>query len=171
MLDDLRLAFSRDGVPALIIDSALPALEREANDLLSRLSGGGMRLRFESLRETVGGKTVETLDIIIADALGARDYALYSGGEAFRINFAIRIALSRLLARRAGAELRTLFIDEGFGSQDAAGRRNLVDAIRVIQSDFAQILVVTHIDELRDAFATQLLLRKTDEGSEARLRL
>ena len=62
---------------------------------------------------------------------------MYSGGEAFRINFAIRIALSKLLARRAGAQLRTLFIDEGFGSQDADGTRpSSCDAINKIQSDF-----------------------------------
>ena len=39
---------------------------------------------------------------------------LFSGGEAFRINFALRIALSKMLARRAGARLRTLVIDEQF---------------------------------------------------------
>ena len=169
LLDDLRLAFSRDGLPALLIETALPALEAEANALLSRLSGGGMRVAFRSQRETVAGKTVETLDIEIADDLGVRDYALYSGGEAFRINFAIRIALSRLLARRVGATLNTLFIDEGFGSQDAAGRQKLIEAIRVIRGDFEQILVITHIDELRDAFPVQLLVEKTDEGSRARV--
>ena len=39
----------------------------------------------------------------IADELGTRSYEMYSGGEAFRINFAIRVALSQMLARRAGA--------------------------------------------------------------------
>ena len=169
LLEDLRLAFSRDGLPALLIETALPALETEANALLSRLTGGGMRVAFRSQRETVAGKAVETLDIEIADGLGSRDYALYSGGEAFRINFAIRIALSRLLARRAGATLNTLFIDEGFGSQDAAGRQKLIEAIRVIRGDFDQILVITHIDELRDAFPTQVMVEKTDEGSRARV--
>ena len=48
------------------------------------------------------------------------------------------------------------------------GRRKLIDAIRVIKEDFKQILVITHIDELRDAFPTRLLVEKTDEGSRAR---
>ena len=168
LLEDLRLAFSRDGLPAMLIETALPDLEAEANTLLTRLTGGELRVALRSQRETVAGKVVETLDIEIADALGKRDYALYSGGEAFRINFAIRMALSRLLARRAGATLNTLFIDEGFGSQDGMGRRKLIDAIRVIKEDFKQILVITHIDELRDAFPTRLLVEKTDEGSRAR---
>jgi exonuclease SbcC len=92
---------------------------------------------------------------------------MYSGGEAFRINFALRIALSRLLARRAGAPLPTLIIDEGFGSQDSAGRERLVEAIRAIQDDFRCVLVVTHLDELRDAFPVRIEVQKTPEGSTA----
>ena len=108
---------------------------------------------------------LETLDIEIADDLGARPYELYSGGEAFRINFALRIALSRLLARRAGAQLRALFIDEGFGSQDEEGRGRLVEAINSIRGDIDLILVITHIDDLRDAFPLHLLVEKTADGS------
>ena len=56
----------------------------------------------------------ETLEIQISDTAGMRDYEMYSGGEAFRINFAIRLALSEILAQRAGARLQTLVVDEGF---------------------------------------------------------
>ena len=130
--NELRIAFGRNGVPGLIIETAIPELEEEANDLLERMTDGRMRIGFNTQRETLAGDAVETLDITIADNLGTRDYEMYSGGEAFRINFAIRIALSKLLARRAGAQLRTLFIDEGFGSQDAEGRTKLVHAINKI---------------------------------------
>ncbi|MCY4071788.1 MAG: SMC family ATPase [Chloroflexi bacterium] len=163
--EELRIAFGRDGVPGMIIETAIPELEAEANALLARMTDGGMRIGFNTQRETLAGAAVETLDITIADSLGARDYEMYSGGEAFRINFAIRIALSKLLARRAGAHLRTLFIDEGFGSQDAEGRTKLVDAINKIQADFDLILVITHIDELRDSFPARLLVEKTADGS------
>ena len=58
--------------------------------------------------------------------VGTRNYELFSGGEAFKVNFAVRVALSRLLARRSGAKLETLIVDEGFGSQDEASRERLV---------------------------------------------
>jgi exonuclease SbcC len=90
---------------------------------------------------------------------------MFSGGEAFRINFAIRIALSRLLARRAGAPLPTLIIDEGFGTQDSTGMEKLKEAINSIQGDFEKILVITHMDELKDAFPTRIDVTKTAEGS------
>ena len=97
--------------------------------------------------------------------LGARPYELYSGGEAFRVNFAIRIALSKLLARRAGARLQTLVIDEGFGSQDDAGRERLVEAIKSIEDQFAMILVITHLDDMKERFPVRIDVRKTALGS------
>ena len=166
LYNELRAAFGKNGLPALIIDTAIPELEAEANDLLARMTDGRLRLRLNTQREKASGGLAETLSIEIADELGARAYELYSGGEAFRINFALRIALSKLLARRAGAQLRTLFIDEGFGSQDEFGRDRLVDAINTIQSDFDLILVITHIDELRDSFPVHLLVEKTADGSK-----
>jgi DNA repair exonuclease SbcCD ATPase subunit len=62
------------------------------------------------------------------------NYEMFSGGEAFRINFAIRIALSKLLARRAGAPLPTLVIDEGFGTQDNLGLEKIKRSIEECNS-------------------------------------
>jgi exonuclease SbcC len=153
----------------MIIEAAIPEIEYEANELLARMTDGRMHVRFETQRETLKGDTVETLDINIADELGTRPYELFSGGEAFRVNFAIRIALSKLLARRAGAQLQMLVIDEGFGTQDAEGRERLVEAINSIQDEFARILVITHIEELKDAFPVRIEVTKTAEGSQIRL--
>jgi exonuclease SbcC len=167
--EELREAFSKRGVPAMIIETAVPELERTANDLLVRMTEGRMHIRIETQREIKTGELREALDIIISDELGSRPYELYSGGEAFRIDFAIRIALSRLLANRAGAQLRSLFIDEGFGTQDLRGREHLVSAINSIQDDFDLILVITHIDELKEAFPTRIEVTKTSDGSTYQL--
>jgi exonuclease SbcC len=162
---ELAKAFGKTGIQALIIDTALPEIEAEANKLLSRMTDNRMHVKFETQKPTKKGTVQETLDIAIADELGTRNYEMYSGGEAFRINFAIRIALSRLLARRAGAPLPTLIIDEGFGTQDSSGMEKLKEAINSIQRDFEQILVITHMDELKDAFPTRIDVTKTAEGS------
>jgi exonuclease SbcC len=162
---ELAKAFGKEGVQAMIIETSLPELEAEANLLLARMTDNRMHVQFKPQGETRKGSTIETLDINIADELGTRNYEMFSGGEAFRINFAIRIALSRLLAKRAGAPLRTLIIDEGFGTQDSAGLEKLKEAINSIQEDFDKILVITHIEELRDAFPTRIDVIKTAEGS------
>ena len=161
----LREAFGKRGVQAMIIESAIPEVETEANRLLARMSEGRMSLRLETQREKVTGGVAETLDIIISDELGARSYEMYSGGESFRANLALRIAISKLLARRAGAQLQTLVIDEGFGSQDSQGRSLVVEAINSIQHDFERIIVITHIDELKDLFPARIDVVKTANGS------
>jgi len=162
---DLAQAFGKKGVQALLIENALPEIEVEANKLLGRMTDNRMHLKIEPLRPNKKGDMVETLDINIADELGTRNYEMFSGGEAFRINFATRIALSKLLARRAGAPLPTLIIDEGFGTQDNTGIEKLKEAINSIQDDFDKILVITHIEEFRDAFPTRIDVIKTAEGS------
>ncbi|NJL92613.1 MAG: hypothetical protein HC915_02240 [Anaerolineae bacterium] len=166
--EQLKAAFGHKGIPAMIIEAVIPELEEAANRLLTRMTNNRMHVRFDTQRERRSGEgLIETLDILIADELGTRDYSLFSGGEAFRINFAIRIALSQLLARRAGAQLRTLFIDEGFGTQDAQGRERLVEVITAVQDDFDLILVITHIEELIDAFPVRIQVTKTATGSIA----
>ncbi len=168
---ELQLAFGKKGVQALLIESAIPEIEDETNKLLSRMTDSRMHVRFETQREAKSvNSTIETLDIRISDELGSRDYELYSGGEAFRVNFAIRVAMSKVLARRAGARLQTLVIDEGFGTQDGQGRERLVEAINAIQDDFEKIIVITHIDELKEAFPARIDVWKTPEGSQVAIR-
>ncbi|NDJ54129.1 MAG: SMC family ATPase [Chloroflexi bacterium] len=163
--EELRQAFSKNGVPAMIIETAIPEIQNEANQILARMTDGRMHIRFDTQRDNKSGGTRETLDILIADELGTRNYDSFSGGESFRINFAVRLALSRMLARRAGAQLRTLIIDEGFGSQDVQGRERLIQAINQIQNDFDRVLVITHIDELKEAFPVRIEVTKTPDGS------
>jgi exonuclease SbcC len=163
--DELSAAFGKRGIQAMIIESALPELEEEANLLLGRMTDNRMHLKIESQRDTKKGDTIETLEIRISDELGTRSYEMFSGGEAFRVDFALRIALSRLLANRAGAPLPTLIVDEGFGTQDSGGRERLVEAINSIQDDFEKVLVITHIEEIKDAFPVRIEVRKTEEGS------
>ncbi|MBI5947083.1 MAG: SMC family ATPase [Chloroflexi bacterium] len=167
---DLSLAFGKNGVQALLIDQSIPAVQYEANAMLDRMTGGRIHVSLHTQRAAAGGKMVDTLDIRISDDLGTRDYEMYSGGEAFRVDFALRIALARLLAQRAGATLPTLIIDEGFGTQDAEGIDRLVEAITAIKDEFRLILVVTHIDELKERFPQRIEVTKDpDRGSLARV--
>jgi len=159
----LIVAFGKNGIQALIIENALPEIEEEANNLLSKLTNNSTQISIESLRDLKSGGIKETLDIKISDELGIRDYELYSGGEAFRIDFSLRIALSKLLTRRAGTKLRTLVMDEGFGTQDEEGIDNLVQAIQSISDDFDKILVITHLESLKNAFPVRIEVTKLPE--------
>lgn len=166
----LRRAFSRDGIPAMMVEQALPELEEDANRLLRRLTHGSCTVKFQTQRESKTGSMKETLDILISDEMGTRDYDMFSGGEAFRTDLAVRIALSQLLCRRAGSRLQLLVIDEGFGTQDAEGLSNIVDAIDEIQDEFEKVLVVTHIEELKERFKDRIEVIK-DPGIGSRFQV
>ena len=149
----------------MLIEMAFPDIEAEANRLLGRMTDNRMHVKINPQRTSRKEELMETLDIIISDELGPRPYETFSGGETFRIDFAIRIALSKLLAKRAGAPLPTLIIDEGFGTQDNTGLEKIKEAINSIQDDFDKIVVITHIEELKDAFPVRINVIKTPEGS------
>ena len=166
VLADLEQAFGRDGIPALIIENVVPEIEQHANELLDRLTGGRMHLAIRLQKLLQSGGERDTLEIEISDELGTRSYENYSGGEAFRVDFALRLALSRLLAGRAGARLRTLIIDEGFGTQDEEGIEQLVEAIHAVRDEFDLVLVVTHLNSLKERFATRIeIYKEPDTGS------
>ena len=168
--DILEKAFSKNGIQVALIETTVPEIENEANRILSRLTDNQMHIALKTQKEKkTSTGIIETLDVIIADNAGSRNYELYSGGEAFKVNFSLRLALSRLLANRSSARLQTLIIDEGFGSQDASGKERLIEAIRSIQNEFELILVVTHIDELKEFFPVHIQVTKEHESSNVKL--
>jgi len=158
--------FSKKGLQTMIIETVLPEIENEANKLLEKITDGRMSVKFITSKEKKSGQgEIETLEIRITDNLGERGYEVYSGGETFRIDLAIRVALSKVLSKRAGTKLQFLAIDEGFGSLDAAGKDEVVDAICALKDDFKKILVSTHIQELKNLFPTRIEVTKDEEGS------
>ena len=167
--EELAKAFGKNGIQLMIIENVLPQLEAQTNQILSRLTAN--QLSVQIVTQKAGGtkrnvKMIDTLDIVIGDARGTRPYETYSGGEAFRINFSIRLALARILAQRAGASLQMLIVDEGFGTQDAEGCDHLIAAINAIAADFACILTVTHMPQFKEAFQTRIEVQKTNQGSQ-----
>ena len=167
---ELAKAFGKNGIQALTIENILPQLEAETNQILARLTGNQFHVQFVTQKASKNKskkntKLIDTLDILIADAQGTRAYETYSGGEAFRINFSIRLALAKLLAQRSGTSLKMLIVDEGFGTQDSEGCNRLVAAINAIASDFSCILAVTHMPQFKEAFQTRIEVHKGEFGS------
>jgi len=174
---ELAAAFGKNGIQTLMIENVLPQLEAETNQILARLTGNQFHVQFLtqkvsksiSKKKQATAKLIDTLDIVISDAKGTRPYETYSGGEGFRINFSIRLALAKLLAQRAGTALQMLIIDEGFGTQDSEGCERLVAAINAIAADFSCILIVTHMQQFKEAFQTRIEVFQTNNGSQLKL--
>jgi exonuclease SbcC len=144
--------------PLMILENeAIPAIEEEANRLLVRISQSGMRIQLRTQREIKSRDTLaDGLDIIVTDQVGEREYEAYSGGQQFQIDLALRVALAKLQARRAGACIETLVIDEGWGTQSSECLDSMVAALRAIQDEFPLLWCISHVEALRDVFPARI---------------
>lgn len=168
--NDIVKACGKNGIQAVIIENSIPEIEREANNLLARMSSGRFSLELLTQKPSKTAKVTETLDIKISDSgLGIRPYETYSGAEKMMIDLAIRISLSKLLTRRAGATIRTLVLDETSSALDAQNRSQFLQIVNTLREDFDLILVISHQEDVQDAFEQRIEVYRTDEGSKVRV--
>jgi exonuclease SbcC len=161
----LQKAFSKDGIPALMIENAVPRIEDDANEMLSKMTQGRISLEFRLQKKLKGGGFSDSFEIFVTDEKGTRSARMFSGGEKFRVVFAIHAALSSHLAKRTGANIRFLFIDEPSGL-DQQGLDKLVEVLGSLQERYEQILVISHLRELIDYFPQTFYVQKTLAGSK-----
>jgi exonuclease SbcC len=163
----LAQAFHRNGIPRLILDSAIPSIEDTANRILSRMPDGYV-LHVKTRREKVKGGTTDDLDIQVTINGEDQPYEGLSGGEKFRVDFALRIALSELVARRGGASVKTLILDEmDRGGQDSEGIEALTDALSSVMVDFGLVIAISHIPEIIEKFPAEVRVEKRNGISTA----
>lgn len=165
ILKELVAAFGKSGIPALLMEQAIPDLEAVANDVLSTLSDGRMSVSLRSQRETKSKTISETLDVVILSDQGERAYESFSGGERMRVDLALRFALSMLLASRAGARCELMVLDEAAAPLDQQGQQLFVECLTRLAERFATILVISHVEALKDQFPVCLQVTKNDDGS------
>ena len=171
ILDDVRVqehlacAFGRDGIPAMILNGVVSELDNVVNEVLATLSGGTLGVRIETQREKKTGGVADTLEVIVSDGVTDRPYATFSGGERFKIDLALRVGLAKLLSRRSGTPIRTLAIDEGWGSLDPDGVQAMIECLHTLAADFDCLITISHVPAVADGFATRLVVNKTPFGS------
>jgi exonuclease SbcC len=158
-------AFSKGGIPALLIERAVPELEAAANEVLATLSNDQMVLALRTQKENSSKGLSETLDVVVSDERGERLYETFSGGEAMRVDLALRLGLSTLLAQRAGARCELLILDETCAPLDVQGQDQFVECVSRIADRFGTVLVISHVERLKDAFPVRLEVVKGAGGS------
>ncbi len=92
----------------------------------------------------------------------ARATRSLSGGERFLVSLALALALSRMGDK--GGLAATLFIDEGFGSLDAASLEVAIDALDNLQSQGRQVGVISHVEAMKDRITTRITVTKQGSG-------
>lgn len=167
--EELKKAFSQDGIPHNIIRSIIPIFEATATNILGQMSGGKMSVEFvtEKVLKSNSKKEVTILDIIINDCdTGRLPYMSRSGGERVKAALSVILALAEIKSSKAGIQLGFLFIDEP-PFLDRQGVQAYCDALETIQSRYSglKIMAITHDPEMKARFPQSLDVVKTSEGS------
>jgi DNA repair exonuclease SbcCD ATPase subunit len=164
-----RLAqlFGRSGIQLAVMKRDLAEIEKLANPLLSRISGGNLQLRIECLPGRGNAEEITFRCIDSSSADEPLDVAFLSGGQKFRVAVALAAGIGQYAG--LGASLPSVIIDEGFGSLDDSGRVEMLEAIREMAEHFERIIVVSHTDSFHDPslFPARYELRK--EGRQIKV--
>jgi exonuclease SbcC len=86
-----------------------------------------------------------------------------SGGEEDIANLCLRLAISQMIAERAGQSFSLLILDEVFGSLDEARRQNVVELLRGLGDRFEQVILITHIEQVREGLDRVISVRYDEE--------
>jgi exonuclease SbcC len=87
-----------------------------------------------------------------------------SGGEQDIANLCLRLAISQMIAERAGQSFSLLILDEVFGSLDESRRQNVVELLRGLQDRFEQVILITHIEQVREGLDRVISVRYDEES-------
>jgi exonuclease SbcC len=125
------------------------------------------------LRELSNGRygEVELDEDYVATIIeGGEPKPVISGGEEDIANLALRLAISQMIAERAGQPLSLLVLDEIFGSLDEERRGAVVDLLRSLADRFPQVILITHIEGVREGFDRVIRVDFDVERGAARVR-
>jgi exonuclease SbcC len=92
-----------------------------------------------------------------------------SGGEEDLANLVLRLAISQMIAERAGQAFSLLILDEVFGSLDEARRHNVVELLRRLHDRFEQVVIITHVESVREGLDRVISVRYDEEAGVSRV--
>lgn len=157
---------------AYVLAHRLGQVVEAANLRLSTMSDRRYSLVHTGQRgagETRGGLSLLVRDDWTGDS---RDPATLSGGETFVVSLALALGLADVITQEAGgADLDTLFVDEGFGSLDAETLEDVMDTLDTLRDGGRVVGVVSHVPELQTRIPTQLRVHRGRTGSHTSLSL
>jgi DNA repair exonuclease SbcCD ATPase subunit len=146
-------------VPSVLLNNILPQIESYANEILNDIFPGHqfvIRTHKETKKDTV----IKVNDIMCAVKNRLRKFESLSGSEKFRFSLAFRLALGWVNSELYNVPMNFFIIDEGFGSLDEATVLEVKALLKTIADKFDKFLVITHVDELKDTFDTQIQVNK-----------
>ena len=148
------------------LDAALSQLRAELN---ARVRPELSQLASAFLAEITDGRYTsleidDNYNILVLDE--GEEKPVISGGEEDVANMVLRLAISQMIAERAGHPLSVLILDEVFGSLDLERRDNVIQLLHRLGDRFEQVILITHVETIREGL-DQVIRVEYDERSGA----
>lgn len=153
----LKEALSSRGIKAVVVDYLLPQLEERINSTLCQLSD--FRIRLDTQKSTADEEGIkEGLFITVLNDRGDEmPFSNYSGGEKVKITISIAEALASLMNK-----IDFRIMDENIVSLDKDSTENFISVLSKLQQKFPQLLVISHLQEVKDIFSKQIVISKVN---------
>ncbi len=152
-----EVAVALDKLRAELNDRIRPELEAIASEFLATMTDG----RYNALEISEGYQAMVRDDGELKPVI--------SGGEEDVLNLSLRLAVSQMIAERAGQPFSLLVLDEVFGSLDDTRRDNVVALLQNLKHRFEQIILITHIESIHDAVDNCLWVEFDEKTKTSRL--
>ncbi|MEA1994043.1 MAG: SMC family ATPase [Euryarchaeota archaeon] len=152
----LSEAFS--SIPVSIQNRLKPRIALETSQLVNEMTDG----KYSEI------ELDEDYGVFVGSGNEMHPVFRFSGGERDLINLCLRIAISRVLVSLSSehgfSHIQSLFLDEGFSSLDAGRRQNLLKTLNKLRNQFGQILIITHVEDIKRSVPNAIYVEETAEG-------
>ncbi len=156
---------------SFVLAARLEKVAELANERLAVMGAGRYRLEHTDELAARGARSGLGLRVLDQWTGQTRDTSTLSGGEAFMASLALALGLADAVREEAGGfDLRTLVVDEGFGSLDDESLEQVLDVLDGLREGGRAVGVVSHVAELRGRIPSQVVVHKDPAGSTVTVR-
>lgn len=160
----VKEAFGSKGVKAVVVDYLVPQLEDRINEILGQLSDFKIRLDTQQTKADDEGIKEGLFITVINDKGEELPFDSFSGGEKVKITISIAEAMSSLLS-----SIGFRIMDENIVSLDRESTESFVEVLTKIQDKFPQLLIISHLQEIKDLFEDKITITKVGGISKINL--
>jgi exonuclease SbcC len=156
---------------AYVLATRLDQVLAAANERLGHLRDQRYLLQRTGRASRRGAQAGLGLEVVDEWTGDVRDPSTLSGGETFVVSLSLALGLADVVTQEVGgAEIETLFVDEGFGMLDADTLDDVMDHLDSLRAGGRTVGVVSHVSELRNRIPTQVHIEKGRTGSSIAVR-
>ena len=148
VLDSITQAFSKTGIPTIVLKHKLPEINDELENILAGIAPFRIYLKTET--------DSNNLDVFIEDDNSTRVIELASGMEKVISSLALRVAL---LSLSSLPKPDMFIVDEGWGALSSANRAKAIELLNSLKARFKLVFVISHIDEIKEAADTIITIK------------